>query len=54
MDVDSVKNIKGTTITSNIFRNKSPKGLTINVFSLNIRPAIVPIIILPIKIKYDL
>ena len=54
IDVDRVKNIKGTTITSSIFKNKSPSGLTIAAFSLNISPIIVPRIILPIKIKYDL
>ena len=40
-----VKNIKGITVINNIFKNKSPNGVNIFMFSLNIKPSIPPIII---------
>ena len=40
-----VKKISGTIITTRRFKNKSPKGFKHSVFSLNIIPTIIPIII---------
>ena len=53
-DVVIVKNIKGTMITNNKFKNKSPNGLNTVALSLNISPTIVPIIIDAISINEDL
>lgn len=46
LDIDDaiVKNINGTIITNNKFKNKSPRGFTTVAFSLNIRPHIPPMI----------
>ena len=46
-----VKNINGTIMTSNRFKNKSPSGFTISAFSLNIKPQIAPITTKPNNIK---
>lgn len=54
IDVLIVKKISGTIITSNIFKNKSPKGLRTVAFSLKTNPTIVPIIIEPNNINVDL
>ena len=49
-----VKNINGTIITNNKFKNKSPKGLSTLVLSPKITPTIPPIIIAPSRIIVDL
>ena len=54
IEVVMVKNISGTIITSNKFKNKSPNGARTFAFSLNTSPTIVPIIIEPKSIKVDL
>lgn len=45
IDVVIVKNISGTMITNNRFKNTSPKGCNIVAFSWNIIPTIAPTII---------
>ena len=48
------KNINGTIITNNKFKNTSPSGATTAAFSLKITPKIEPTIIAAIKIIVDL